>query len=174
MVNVFKEIYRSLRFYYLVRYRPPEFAGMHYVRITQQLPGRDTVSAYTQYDRSDIPPWAKDSQFVFYKRILFDYNQSIIKPESYRLIEELVDQLQRYDRVWLEVQGHTDNIGGEEFNKNLSLARALAVVKALAERGVDAKRLVPRGMGMMYPLVSNDTEEGRTANRRTQFVVIRQ
>ncbi len=172
LVNVFLEIYRSLRNYYLVTYKPPEFPGLHHVALRLTLPSGDTATAFGQYDKSAINIF-NDTTNHFSYRIPFDYNQATLKPEAQIMIEGLVDQLERYERVWLEVQGHTDNIGGEEFNQRLSEARAKAVVDALISHGIDAKRLKPRGMGMLYPLFPNDTDEHRAANRRTEFRILR-
>ncbi len=171
LINVFLEIYRSLRNYYLISYKPPEFAGMHYVAMRLNLPSGDTMSAYGKYDESDIKfPFENE---MFSKRIPFDYNQATLKAESQVIIEGLVDQLERNEKVWLEVQGHTDNIGGEEFNQRLSDARAKAVVDALVTHGIESKRLRPRGMGMLHPLVSNDNDSLRALNRRTEFRILR-
>lgn len=172
LIKVFKEIYRSLRNYYLVTYTPPVFAGKHFVSLSLTLPGRDTLVARGSYDKSDINPF-RDPDNPIYKKIPFDYNKATLKPEAQSIIEELVDQLERYERVWLEVQGHTDNIGGEEFNLRLSEARARAVVDALISKGIEAKRLKPRGMGMLYPLVPNDSEDNRATNRRTEFRILK-
>ncbi len=172
LINVFMEIYRSLRNYYLVSYEPPKFAGLHHVALTLQLPQSDTLIARGEYDESDINPF-RDPDNPIYKRIPFDYNQATLKPDAESIIEELVDQLQRYEKVWLEVQGHTDNIGGEDFNQRLSEARAQAVVNALVQHGIEAKRLKPVGKGMLYPLVANDNDENRAINRRTEFRILR-
>lgn len=172
LVKVFKEIYRSLRNYYLVTYAPPVFAGKHFVSLNLTLPERDTLVARGSYDKSDINPF-RDPSNPIYKKIPFDFNKSTLKPEAQSIIEELVDQLERYERVWLEVQGHTDNIGAEEFNLRLSEARARAVVDALVAKGIEPKRLKPRGMGMLYPLVPNDSEENRATNRRTEFRILK-
>lgn len=172
LVKVFKEIYRSLRNYYLVTYTPPVFAGKHFVSLELTLPERDSLLATGAYDKSDINPF-RDPDNPIYKKIPFDFNKSTLKPEAQGIIEELVDQLERYERVWLEVQGHTDNIGAEDFNLRLSEARARAVVDALVAKGIEAKRLKPRGMGMLYPLVPNDSEENRATNRRTEFRILK-
>jgi outer membrane protein OmpA-like peptidoglycan-associated protein len=81
--------------------------------------------------------------------------------------------LERLDRVVLEVQGHTDNVGGEEYNQKLSLERANAVRDALVQRGVAENRLRTKGFAFFVPVASNDTEEGRAKNRRTVFRVLR-
>jgi OmpA-OmpF porin, OOP family len=70
----------------------------------------------------------------------------------------------------LYVVGHTDNVGTLDANLKLSADRADAVVKAIAGRGVDAKRLKPAGVGPYSPETSNATEEGRAKNRRVELV----
>ncbi len=173
LLAAFEEIYRSLRSYYLVRYRPPVFAGLHHVELSlQPRPGDSVLVARGSYDKSDINPWAQLND-AFNKLITFDYNKATLRPDALPIIEEIVDQLERYERVWLEVRGHTDDIGGVEFNQRLSEERARAVVRALVERGIDSVRLRARGMGMLYPLVPNTSEENRAKNRRTEFVIIR-
>lgn len=172
LISVFLEIYRSLRNYYLVTYTPPKFAGMHYVSLGLKLQTTDTLIAQTRYDQSDIKMW-DDSTLAFYKKIPFEYNKAEIRPEAEGVIDELVEQMLRYEKVWLEVQGHTDNIGGEQYNQRLSEQRAQAVVNAIIRKGVSEKRLFPVGKGMLFPRTTNDTEEGRSENRRTEFRVLR-
>lgn len=88
------------------------------------------------------------------------------------ILDKIAGMLLRYRRFKIEVRGHTDNIGGEEFNQRLSDARANAVRDALIARGVSERRLRARGLGLTRPLVPNDTEENRQKNRRTEFAVI--
>jgi len=169
--NVFLEIYQSLRNYYLVTYKPPVFGGKHFIELQLQ-PNSTTLLANGSYEKGDLNVFSNlDDSFKKY--IGFDYNKATLRSESSTTIDELVDQLQQYERVWLEVQGHTDSTGGVEYNQRLSEARAQAVVDALVQRGINAKRLVPRGMGMMFPLKPNDTDENRALNRRTEFRVLR-
>ncbi|HCN04138.1 MAG TPA: hypothetical protein DIS79_00840, partial [Bacteroidetes bacterium] len=71
-------------------------------------------------------------------------------------------------------QGHTDNIGGKEYNDTLSLRRAESVKQALVYRGISAKRLRTRGFGFTVPVAPNDSDTNRALNRRTVFKVLRQ
>jgi outer membrane protein OmpA-like peptidoglycan-associated protein len=71
-------------------------------------------------------------------------------------------------KVW--VVGHTDNVGSADGNMKLSEARAAAVVKALAQKGIDAKQLAPHGAGPYAPVASNATDDGRARNRRVELV----
>lgn len=167
---VLSEIYRSLRNFYLVSYRPPLYAGLHRVELHLSLAG-DTVKAHGEYDTAPITPFDTVGK-QFERIILFDFDRATLRPEALPIIDELAELLRRYPRIRLEVQGHTDNIGTAEYNQRLSEARAAAVVEALVERGIDRRRLRLRGFGMTMPVAPNDTEENRQKNRRTVFKII--
>ena len=72
----------------------------------------------------------------------------------------------------IEISGHTDNIGTNEYNRELSLKRAQEVVNYLIKTGVDSERMVARGYGEIKPIAPNNTEEGRATNRRTELKII--
>ena len=72
----------------------------------------------------------------------------------------------------IEIGGHTDNIGGNEYNINLSEKRGNSVANYLIENGIDANKLVCKGYGSTKPISDNDTEQGRSLNRRTEIVII--
>jgi outer membrane protein OmpA-like peptidoglycan-associated protein len=171
LIAIFMDIYRSLQNYYMVTYVPPTYDGLHMVDVSVAVPGRDTMIATGQYDRTPKEIIFDAGEFNRY--IQFAYNRSDIDSSSTYIIDELAEALERYERVYLEVQGHTDNIGGEEFNQRLSEARANAVRDALIARGIDPKRLRARGFGFSVPVESNDTEAGRAKNRRTVFRILR-
>jgi OmpA-OmpF porin, OOP family len=102
--------------------------------------------------------------------IYFDTGKSVVKPESNPTLDEIVKLLMLNAQLRLYVVGHTDNVGALDANLKLSADRADAVVKAIAGRGVDAKRLKPAGVGPYSPETSNATEEGRAKNRRVELV----
>ncbi len=104
--------------------------------------------------------------------ILFGYNSAAIDKESRPVLDGLAQYLQANPRRRLEIQGHTDNIGGQAFNATLSQKRAEAVKAYLAAAGVDDSRLVAKGYGLSQPVVDNGTPEGRARNRRVVFVVL--
>jgi outer membrane protein OmpA-like peptidoglycan-associated protein len=102
--------------------------------------------------------------------IFFDFGKSDVKPESEPALKELTAMLQANTALKVWVVGHTDNVGSAESNLTLSGARAAAVVKALAQRGIGANRLAPHGAGPYAPVASNATDEGRARNRRVELV----
>jgi outer membrane protein OmpA-like peptidoglycan-associated protein len=103
--------------------------------------------------------------------ILFDSNKAEIKPESKPALEEIAKLLKKEPDLKLHVVGHTDNVGGFEFNLNLSKRRADAVVAALTTQyGIAAARLTANGVAYLAPVAVNTTEEGRAKNRRVELV----
>ncbi len=170
MVSVFRDIYMSLRFFYYVTYTPPKYWGWHTVYSHLDLPGRDSnLIAEGEYDTSDL--W-KDVGDEFVRPILFDFNKWGLKDDAKPVIEEIVDAMLSRPKLRLEIQGHTDNVGSQEYNLTLSDNRAKSVYDAIVKNGIDPARLRYRGFGFSKPVASNSTEEGRTKNRRTQFVVL--
>jgi len=103
--------------------------------------------------------------------ILFDTGKAEVKPESGAALQEIVKLLKQDTKLKLYVVGHTDNVGALAANIDLSRRRAAAVVQALTSQyGVDAGRLLAYGDGPYAPLASNDSEDGRTLNRRVELV----
>ncbi len=105
--------------------------------------------------------------------IYFNTNEAVIKQESYGVIKTLADYLKENPEVKIEVIGHTDAQGEEEYNRQLSERRAQAVAKALVkEFEIEEGRLMPSGKGESEPVDDNATEKGRANNRRVEFVKI--
>lgn len=103
--------------------------------------------------------------------INFDFGKSNIKIESFEYLDKIADILIK-TQVRVEVKGHTDNIGSKEFNMQLSKERAEAVVNYLIRKGVEKDKISYSYYGMSKPLSTNDTEEGRTMNRRVEFEIL--
>ena len=103
--------------------------------------------------------------------IYFDFNKADVKPESESTLKEITKLMQQDAKLKLYVVGHTDNVGGLDYNMKLSQQRAEAVVKELVSKyKVDGTRLKALGVGPAAPVTSNKTEEGRAKNRRVELV----
>jgi outer membrane protein OmpA-like peptidoglycan-associated protein len=117
------------------------------------------------------------------EKIFFDYNKATIKEKSYTLLNEVATVIKQYDRIKkIEVQGHTDHKGSEDYNQELSQKRAKSVYDYLVDQGVEPERLTFKGYGESDPLVpleegqteEDETEEDAAKNRRVEFVILEQ
>ncbi|MEI8134575.1 MAG: OmpA family protein [bacterium] len=104
--------------------------------------------------------------------IFFDFNTSNLKPESFFSLDKVVEFLKINSSMSIEIQGHTDSIGALEFNKQLSVERAKAVVNYLIAKGIPESRLRAEGFGSVSPVSDNVSEEGRRKNRRVAFRIL--
>jgi outer membrane protein OmpA-like peptidoglycan-associated protein len=102
--------------------------------------------------------------------VLFDTGKATLKPGAYGTIERLAAVLKEDPSRKVMVEGHTDNVGSDEYNQALSERRAQSVQAALFERGVDASQISTVGKGESTPVASNDTPAGRQQNRRVELV----
>ncbi|MEQ9300975.1 MAG: OmpA family protein [Cyclobacteriaceae bacterium] len=114
----------------------------------------------------------KETGRVALEGILFDTNKATIKSESEPLLAEIGKMLKANPSFKLYVVGHTDMIGDLRYNLELSAKRAPAVVNYLVEKhGIALARLSPQSAGPLAPVATNDTEEGRSKNRRVELVL---
>jgi len=111
-----------------------------------------------------------DCEVKITQQIHFEFNKDKIRPESYPVLDAVVDVLNKNPDIKLEIQGHTDNKGAAAYNKDLSNRRAKSVMKYLIAHGVTVGRLTALGYGMERPLVDNGSDANRALNRRVQFV----
>jgi outer membrane protein OmpA-like peptidoglycan-associated protein len=115
---------------------------------------------------------AKPGAKVVLRNIFFDVGKSDLRAESEAEMQRFVKLLKDNPAIKIEVSGHTDNVGNAEANLALSEARAKKVVAYLVANGIAADRLQAKGYGSSKPVTSNDTEEGRQKNRRTEFKIL--
>jgi len=109
------------------------------------------------------------------ERIYFETGRAEIQQRSHSLLDEIAQVVIANPKLKkVRIEGHTDNVGNDMGNLKLSQARAEAVRQYLVKAGVSADRLDARGFGESYPLVSNDTEDGRAKNRRVEFIIVDQ
>ena len=103
--------------------------------------------------------------------IYFDFGSDVLRTESEAVLQEIAHVLGQHADWQLAIEGHTDNIGGDAYNLDLSNRRAAAVKQALVDRfNIAAERLSTAGFGASRPVDSNDTLEGRARNRRVELV----
>ena len=106
------------------------------------------------------------------ENVYFDSKKHELLPESYGAFTSLIRAMEVNHRMKIEIAGHTDNVGDEESNLELSQKRQNSLMDYLISRGIASDRLIAKGYGEAQPIASNDTEEGRAKNRRTEVRVI--
>lgn len=138
-----------------------------------------TDSVYAEHE--DMTPFVKDLYLapievgvtVRLKNIYFDFDKTTLKSESYTELNKVVDFLNQNPSVEIEIAGHTDSKGSDDYNANLSQGRSQAVVDYLISQGINEYRLSAHGYGESKPIDTNDTDEGRANNRRVEFTVLK-
>jgi len=120
----------------------------------------------------------KDNGTLILKNIFFDYDKSTIRDNSRPELDKLYDFLKENKDVRIEIGGHTDSWGNDEYNQRLSNDRANAVVNYLVKKGISSSRLVAKGYGETKPIAPNenpdgtDNPEGRQLNRRIEIKLL--
>ncbi|MGE0077725.1 MAG: OmpA family protein [Bacteroidales bacterium] len=104
--------------------------------------------------------------------IYFETGKSKLKPVSFRSLNSLVEFLNEYPNVMVEIGGHTDNVGSVTVNQRISEQRAKSVAEYVISMGVPANRITSKGYSSKKPKVSNATAKGRAQNRRVEFTII--
>jgi len=104
------------------------------------------------------------------QKIHFEFNRAVIRSDSFGILNTVAQVMRDFPDITLEIQGHTDSRGHDDYNMTLSQQRADAVRQYLVEQGIAASRMTSRGYGESQPIESNRTSTGRAANRRVEFV----
>jgi outer membrane protein OmpA-like peptidoglycan-associated protein len=104
--------------------------------------------------------------------ITFALNSSDLNAQFFNALDGVSMVLKEYDKTVVEVAGHTDSSGSDQYNQSLSERRAQAVAGYLSSHGVKTQRLITIGAGEGHPVASNDTEQGRSANRRVELTIV--
>jgi len=117
-----------------------------------------------------LPP--PTSRRIVLRGVNFDFDQSAVRPDSRPILDEAAAVLKQNPDVRVSVEGHTDYVGTDEYNEKLSVRRAEAVARYLANRGVTPSRMQVIGYGKSRPLADNATEDGRAENRRVELKVL--
>ena len=158
-----------------------EISKLGWYILTASAEGYLTSTDSAEIVSEEITPVTKDlflqpievGLTVRLKNIYFDFDKTTLKKESFVELNKVVDFLKQNPHVEIEISGHTDSKGSDEYNLNLSQGRSQSVVDYIVSQGIDSYRLTAHGYGETQPIETNDTDEGRANNRRVEFTVVK-
>jgi OOP family OmpA-OmpF porin len=104
--------------------------------------------------------------------IFFDFDKTILRPESYPELNKVVELMEQNPGLIIEIGGHTDDKGSDEYNEKLSQGRSEAVREYILSQFIEPNRVTAKGYGESKPEVANDTDDNRQINRRVEFTIL--
>ncbi len=135
-------------------------------------PEEKPVSAPPVNEEKEEPAPVETPNYNF-SNILFEFNSVVLKTGSYNVLDKVAGEMKKDQSVKFILNGHSSSEGSTEHNLSLSVDRANAVKSYLVNAGVDAANLTIKGYGETKPVASNNTEEGRSLNRRVEFKIVK-
>jgi outer membrane protein OmpA-like peptidoglycan-associated protein len=142
-------------------------------RLGQDFPGFEIVDRLEVRPHETVEELQRGlDQFVASRVVEFDFDSDALTAEGRRTVEEVAATLASLPGLRVEIAGHTDSVGEDDFNMDLSQRRAESVRNYLVELGLARDRFDTTGFGETRPIADNETEEGRHRNRRTEFRVL--
>jgi outer membrane protein OmpA-like peptidoglycan-associated protein len=111
-------------------------------------------------------------QSISLNNIFFDFNKATLQKESFAELDRVIPLFSQFPKLKIEIAGHTDGIGSDEYNQKLSESRANSVREYFLSKAVPSDRISAKGYGESQPVESNETEEGRAKNRRVEFRIL--
>lgn len=115
-----------------------------------------------------VPPSEPVVEPIVLRDVHFDFDSAHIKPESLHNLDDDVEALKKSDAK-VVIVGHTDDIGTDQYNEELSKKRAESVMQYFIQQGISPSRMAAEGRGDTQPVATNETEQGRAENRRTEL-----
>jgi outer membrane protein OmpA-like peptidoglycan-associated protein len=147
-------------------------AGTGHYMDKQQSEFEQQLSSERQANQIEVERLQNENlKITMNSEVSFDFNSSRLQPAFEQSLEKVAGILNRYPRSSLKIIGHTDNVGSDVYNQQLSEKRAQAVATALESRGVAASRISISGRGESEPRTTNSTEAGRQLNRRVEMLI---
>ncbi len=148
-------------------------------KVGKQQPVLDTTTVFLDKPIKKMPPpkanpkapVVKSDSTITLSEVLFEVNSYRLKQELIPTLDSIANFLRKESKSDVNVSGHTDNTGKEDYNLTLSSQRAEVVAEFLLDRGVDPERVNFLGMGSSQPVLPNDTPEGRRKNRRVEILI---
>jgi outer membrane protein OmpA-like peptidoglycan-associated protein len=129
-------------------------------------------NAYFAVEKNIYLEAVKVGSVIALRNVFFDFDKANLRNESATELDKVFDFLNQHAEIVVEISGHTDSLGADDYNMKLSEQRANSVVEYLTNKGIKKERLVAKGYGETQPIATNSTPEGRQLNRRTQFLII--
>ncbi len=141
--------------------------------IEQEVPDADVIVVNPQGEAVENPEKEQGQAIVvtFNSGTLFDVDSYALKPGAKANLDKLAAIMVDYDQTDINIGGHTDSSGADEYNLKLSKQRAQTVADYIAEKGVSRARFTIKGYGESMPVASNDTTEGKQLNRRVEIII---
>jgi outer membrane protein OmpA-like peptidoglycan-associated protein len=140
------------------------------------------VGAYMDKQENELRAQMRDSGVTVTRKgedivlnmpgnITFRTGSADLNAQFFKVLDGVASVARKYDKTIIEIAGHTDNVGGSDYNRQLSQRRASAVAQYLMSKGVREPRIMTAAGGEEHPIASNSTEQGRTANRRVEVTL---
>ncbi|ADR20816.1 hypothetical protein MATR_15580 [Marivirga tractuosa] len=127
---------------------------------------------FTQYNKQLLMAPIEVGKTVIIDNIYFNFDKTTLKEASFPELDRLTDLMSQNPGIKIEIIGHTDSKGSDDYNLILSEGRAQAVMEYLLEKGIAQNRMTFKGLGETAPISSNNTDEGRAENRRVEFTIV--
>ena len=159
-------------------YKAPVPPGTYTVRVEAGDYVPETIPLVMERDETRIQnfvlrPVPKVGERVVLKGITFDFNSAVVKPVSYPVLDDAARVLKAKPKMRVEIGGHTDSVGPDQYNMKLSNERAIAVREYLIRyHNIETYRLIAVGYGETQPIADNRTRSGRDMNRRIEFKIL--
>jgi outer membrane protein OmpA-like peptidoglycan-associated protein len=132
----------------------------------------DQNADYVEYNKDVALKKVEIGSVIVLRNIFFDFDKATIRPESANELDRLIKLLTENPTIKIELGSHTDSKGSDDYNMKLSDSRSKSVVEYLITHGIPADRLTAKGYGETKPIDTNDTDDGRQNNRRTEFKIL--
>lgn len=170
------------KFYNLTKTKKPFNSTYYYIDNVSLIEITDSTSCDCSYKKAQIAIEQAETnplknraigEKLILDNIYFTINSAYIEEASFSSLNLLAHQLKQQPNLIIEIQGHTDNLGAEDDNMQLSTLRSKNVADYLITKGVQLKQVTYKGYGSLYPIADNQTEEGRSKNRRIEIKVIK-
>ncbi|MCB2207568.1 MAG: OmpA family protein [Bacteroidetes bacterium] len=142
-----------------------------YLFYSENFNFRDSLLCNSIEKTFELIPIQQGTSMVL-KNVFFEFDSDSLQPSSFPELDLLIEFLHENPELKISINGHTDNIGSDMYNKTLSENRALAVRNYLIKRDINPSRLFAKGYGASQPIEPNETPEGRANNRRTEIVIL--